>query len=421
MDIEIKSVNKRFGASRRLTRCRSAHRNRRTGRAAGAVRLRQDHSCCALSPGLETPDSGSIYFSGEDSTGVHVRERQVGFVFQHYALFRHMTVFENVAFGLRIKPRGQRPSTKRPDQAQKCTRCWASSQLDWLADRYPGAVVRRAAPAHRAGPRAGGRAARRCCWTSPSARWTPRCARNCAAGCAACTTNCTSPASSSRTTRKRRWKSLTASCVMNAGHIEQVGTPREVWDRIRPRLSSTASWATSTRSKAPPRAACWQRQRHCAAGARAFDGLDEQRAVAYVRPHEIDIVRLSRRRARAFAVQAEPCLPGRPQRLPGAAARRPAPCWRRRCPKTNTTSLDLREGAMLLARPRRARIFPRAPDPRPALPVGIHHDPYHVRFRILTPAIAARWSELPRPPGGHRRAVIRTRRWPLRWQPKTWC
>ena len=50
--------------------------------------------------GLETPDRGSILFSGTDTTDVHVRERRVGFVFQHYALFRHMTVFENVAFGL---------------------------------------------------------------------------------------------------------------------------------------------------------------------------------------------------------------------------------------------------------------------------------------------------------------------------------
>src|SRR5574344_855121 len=60
--------------------------------------------------GLETPDVGSIHFSGEDTTDVHVRDRGVGFVFQHYALFRHMTVFENVAFGLRVKPRNERLS-----------------------------------------------------------------------------------------------------------------------------------------------------------------------------------------------------------------------------------------------------------------------------------------------------------------------
>src|SRR5574343_1949021 len=60
--------------------------------------------------GLETAGQGSILFSGEDTTDVHVRDRQVGFVFQHYALFRHMTVFENVAFGLRVKPRALRTS-----------------------------------------------------------------------------------------------------------------------------------------------------------------------------------------------------------------------------------------------------------------------------------------------------------------------
>ena len=85
--------------------------------------------------GLENADTGSILFSGEDTTDVHVRDRQVGFVFQHYALFRHMTVFENVAFGLRVKPRGQRPS-----EAQIKTKVHdllKLVQLDWLADRYP--------------------------------------------------------------------------------------------------------------------------------------------------------------------------------------------------------------------------------------------------------------------------------------------
>ncbi|MBX9849530.1 MAG: ATP-binding cassette domain-containing protein, partial [Rhodocyclaceae bacterium] len=55
--------------------------------------------------GLESPDQGQVLFDGEDASRQDVRERQVGFVFQHYALFRHMTVFDNVAFGLRVKPR----------------------------------------------------------------------------------------------------------------------------------------------------------------------------------------------------------------------------------------------------------------------------------------------------------------------------
>src|SRR4029434_4890475 len=60
--------------------------------------------------GLEAPDQATILFQGEDATDRSVRDRQVGFVFQHYALFRHMTVFENIAFGLRVRPKAQRPS-----------------------------------------------------------------------------------------------------------------------------------------------------------------------------------------------------------------------------------------------------------------------------------------------------------------------
>ena len=85
--------------------------------------------------GLEAADSGAILFSGEDTTHVHVRERQVGFVFQHYALFRHMTVFENIAFGLRVKPRHLRPSDA--EIQNKVHALLNLVQLDWLADRYP--------------------------------------------------------------------------------------------------------------------------------------------------------------------------------------------------------------------------------------------------------------------------------------------
>jgi sulfate transport system ATP-binding protein len=60
--------------------------------------------------GLERADRGQVLFEGEDATGRDVRHRGVGFVFQHYALFRHMSVFENVAFGLRVRPRSSRPS-----------------------------------------------------------------------------------------------------------------------------------------------------------------------------------------------------------------------------------------------------------------------------------------------------------------------
>jgi sulfate/thiosulfate transport system ATP-binding protein len=85
--------------------------------------------------GLEPADQGTIYFHGEDATDQPVRERQVGFVFQHYALFRHMTVFENVAFGLRVRPRAVRPSNGEiRDTVMGLLRL---VQLEVLAERRP--------------------------------------------------------------------------------------------------------------------------------------------------------------------------------------------------------------------------------------------------------------------------------------------
>lgn len=85
--------------------------------------------------GLEQADSGQVLLEGEDTSDTHVRERQVGFVFQHYALFRHMTVFDNVAFGMRMKPRSQRQSEDKI--REKVMQLLKLVQLDWLADRFP--------------------------------------------------------------------------------------------------------------------------------------------------------------------------------------------------------------------------------------------------------------------------------------------
>lgn len=85
--------------------------------------------------GLEAADSGQVLLQGEDATNTHVRKRQVGFVFQHYALFRHMTVFENVAFGLRVRPRKLRPSEQVIKQ--KVNNLLELVQLGFLADRFP--------------------------------------------------------------------------------------------------------------------------------------------------------------------------------------------------------------------------------------------------------------------------------------------
>jgi sulfate/thiosulfate transport system ATP-binding protein len=85
--------------------------------------------------GLESPDSGHVLFNDEDATTLHARERNVGFVFQHYALFRHLTVFENIAFGLRVKPRAIRPS--EAEIRARVAALLDLVQLDWLADRFP--------------------------------------------------------------------------------------------------------------------------------------------------------------------------------------------------------------------------------------------------------------------------------------------
>ena len=85
--------------------------------------------------GLEPADQGVIRFEGEDATDQPVRERQVGFVFQHYALFRHMSVFENIAFGLRVRPRAVRPSNEEiKDTVMGLLRL---VQLEALGNRRP--------------------------------------------------------------------------------------------------------------------------------------------------------------------------------------------------------------------------------------------------------------------------------------------
>jgi sulfate transport system ATP-binding protein len=134
MSIEIRNVNKQFGD---FTALNNVSLDIESGEL---VALLGPSGCgkttlLRIIAGLETADQGTIAFSGEDTTHVHVRERQVGFVFQHYALFRHMTVFENVAFGLRVKPRNQRPP--EAEIKRKVHELLSLVQLDWLADRYP--------------------------------------------------------------------------------------------------------------------------------------------------------------------------------------------------------------------------------------------------------------------------------------------
>jgi sulfate transport system ATP-binding protein len=134
MRVEIRHLTKTFNAYTALDEV--------------SLDIREGEFCALLGPsgsgkttllriiaGLEFPDRGEVRFAGEDMVRRDARERQVGFVFQHYALFRHMSVFENVAFGLRVRPRRARPTEA---QIRECVmNLLRLVQLKRLAGRYP--------------------------------------------------------------------------------------------------------------------------------------------------------------------------------------------------------------------------------------------------------------------------------------------
>ncbi|MEO8807181.1 MAG: sulfate ABC transporter ATP-binding protein [Burkholderiaceae bacterium] len=134
MSIEIRNLNKRFGNT---VVCDKLNLDIPSGELVALLGPSGSGktSLLRIIAGLERPDSGSVLFHGEDATFDDVRDRQVGFVFQHYALFGHMSIFENVAFGLRVRPKATRPSEAQIKS--KVMELLKLVQLDWLADRYP--------------------------------------------------------------------------------------------------------------------------------------------------------------------------------------------------------------------------------------------------------------------------------------------
>jgi sulfate transport system ATP-binding protein len=159
MSIEIRNLNKRFGAT---VVCDNLNLDIPAGELVALLGPSGSGKTTLLRiiAGLEVPDSGHVLFHGEDATHTTVRERNVGFVFQHYALFNHMTIFENVAFGLRVRPKPPpgRPKAATPPRGAgaagalgadirwgpaereikaKVTELLKLVQLDWVAERYP--------------------------------------------------------------------------------------------------------------------------------------------------------------------------------------------------------------------------------------------------------------------------------------------
>ncbi|MEI9896870.1 MAG: sulfate ABC transporter ATP-binding protein [Chthoniobacter sp.] len=134
MSIEVQNISRRFGNYTALDQVN--------------LRIEKGELVSLLGPsgsgkttllriiaGLETSDTGRVLLHGQDATEVPVRKRQVGFVFQHYALFRHMNVLNNIAFGLNVRSRGTRPS--REEIRERVFSLLKLVQLEGLENRFP--------------------------------------------------------------------------------------------------------------------------------------------------------------------------------------------------------------------------------------------------------------------------------------------
>lgn len=356
MSIEIQGVNKHFGNFHVL---KDINLHIESGEL---LALLGPSGCGKTSllriiAGLETPDTGSILFSGEDATDVHVRDRNVGFVFQHYALFRHMTVFENVAFGLRVKPRKVRPSDAVI--RERVMELLSLVQLDWLADRYPSQL-------------------------SGGQRQRIALARALAVAPKVLLLDEPFGALDAKVRKElRRWlrrlhdelhvtsifvthdqeEALEVAdrvVLMNRGVVEQVGTPQDVWEHpaspfvygflgdvnlFHGRAHEGEVELGSARLEAPEHA-----------------GVQDRRAMAYVRPHDLEVRRfvagdpgIHARLDRAIVVGPIARLELTP--LGDAPIEGSNPIIEAQMQSAEFQSLGLAEGDEALVSPRRGRVF----------------------------------------------------------------
>ncbi|MGQ0699187.1 MAG: sulfate/molybdate ABC transporter ATP-binding protein [Panacagrimonas sp.] len=134
MQIQIRDIHKSFGSFKALT---GVDLDIESGELIALLGPSGSGKTTLLRTiaGLEFADTGRILFGGEDTAPLPVRERRVGFVFQHYALFKHMTVFDNVAFGLEVRNRKTRPD--KTDIKKKVLDLLDLVQLSGLDQRYP--------------------------------------------------------------------------------------------------------------------------------------------------------------------------------------------------------------------------------------------------------------------------------------------
>jgi len=367
MSIEIRNVSRRFGDFQAL------HDVSLDIGSGELVALLGPSGCgkttlLRIIAGLESADAGSILFAGEDTTRVDVRERQVGFVFQHYALFRHMTVFENVAFGLRVKPRGQRPGEAQI--RSKVHDLLKLVQMDWLADRFPSQL-------------SGGQRQRialaRALAVEPKVllldepfgaldakvrkelrRWLRRLHDELHVTSIFVTHD-----------QEEALEVADRVVLMNAGRIEQVGSPQEVWDHpASPFVHGFLGDVNLFHGRAHDGEVQLQGLR---IDAPEHAGVRDARASAYVRPHDLEVRRLEpgeqaggEVHSRGIVVQLGRAIVVGPiarlELIPAAGNQPPGELGPQsiieaQMPAQEFRDKGLREGDTLVATPRRARVF----------------------------------------------------------------
>ena len=351
MSIEIRNVSKQFGDFQAL---RDVSLDIQSGELIALL----DPSGCGkttllrIIAGLETADVGTIHFSGEDTTDVHVRERNVGFVFQHYALFRHMTVFENVAFGLRVKPRGERPSEAQIKQ--KVMDLLKLVQLDWLAERYPSQL-------------SGGQRQRialaRALAVEPKVllldepfgaldakvrkelrRWLRRLHDELHVTSLFVTHD-----------QEEALEVADRVVVMNRGRIEQVGTPQDVWEHpATPFVYGFLGDVNLLHGRATAgqlQVGSWQ-----IAAPEHVHAMDAE-AMAFVRPSDLTVAPYSAGAPGLAARLDRALVVGPMARLELAPAEQPGLILDAHMPAAEFRALGVREGDTVLVLPRKARVF----------------------------------------------------------------
>jgi sulfate transport system ATP-binding protein len=134
MSIEVRNVSKSFGSFQAV---QNVNLHIPTGQLIALLGPSGSGKTTLLRliAGMEQADYGQIFFQDEDYTERSIQERKVGFVFQHYALFPHMNIFENVAFGLKVRPRKHRPS--KSEIRERVMELLRLVQLEGLAKRFP--------------------------------------------------------------------------------------------------------------------------------------------------------------------------------------------------------------------------------------------------------------------------------------------